>query len=254
MSEVIFLGTGTSSGVPMIGCRCPVCLSDHSRNQRTRTSLLIEYRENHILIDTGIDLRRQALREGIDHLEAILFTHTHVDHLFGLDEVRRFNWMGNEQIPVYASRASLEEIERIFPYCFRPPKLHGGIPSLDLIEIQGPFEVCGLAVQPVPIQHGTQPILGFRFRGVAYLTDCSAIPEESMALLEGLDLLILDALQEKPHPTHFSLSEACEVAERLGAGQTLLVHMSHELEHEATNEKLPGHIQLAYDGQRVQFY
>ena len=237
----------------MIGCRCSVCRSENPRNKRTRTSLLVEYDGRHILIDTSIDLRQQALREGIDHLEAILFTHTHVDHLFGLDEVRRFNWMGKKVIPVYGSAASLNEIRRVFPYCFQAPKVHGGIPSLALFEIDGPFEVCGLRIQPVPIWHGKQMILGFRFRRVAYLTDCSGIPEDSMALLEGLDLLIVDGLREKPHPTHFCLSEACEVARRLEARRTLLVHMSHDLEHEATNQELPAQIQLAYDGQQVEF-
>ncbi len=253
MSKVIFLGTGTSSGIPMIGCRCPVCRSENPRNKRTRTSLLIEHGDQHILVDTGIDLRQQALREGIDHLEAILFTHTHVDHLFGLDEVRRFNWMGNETIPVYASAASLKTIQRVFSYCFRPPKVHGGIPSLALSEIQGPFEVCGLRIQPIPIRHGKQTILGFRFHRVAYLTDCNGIPEASLALLQGLDLLILDALRQRPHPTHFNLSQACDIARQLKPGQTLLVHMSHDLEHEATNQRLPPNIQLAYDGQRVEF-
>lgn len=253
MGKLIFLGTGTSHGVPMIGCRCAVCLSEDARNKRTRTSLLIEYQGSHILIDTGIDLRQQALREGVDHLEAILFTHTHVDHLFGLDEIRRYNVMGNPVIPVYASADSIREIQRVFPYVFKPPKVHGGIPSIELIEIEGPFEVCGLRITPIPILHGTQSILGFRFNRVAYLTDCSRIPDSSLSLLEGLDVLVLDALREKPHPTHFNLEQACETAHRLGVKQTLLVHMCHDLDHEVTNRRLPSNVQLAYDGQRVDF-
>ena len=254
MSKVIFLGTGTSHGVPMIGCECPVCRSDDPHNNRTRTSLLIEYEGQHILIDAGIDLRQQALREGLNHLEAILFTHTHVDHVFGLDEVRRFNFLSTPSLPVYASPDSIEDIKRIFAYIFNSPKVHGGIPSIELHEIgQEPFEVCGLCIQPVRIEHGQWSILGYRFRNVAYLTDCSGIPEQSVPLLEGLDLLILDTLREKPHPTHFHLEASCEWARRLGAKQTFFVHMSHNLDHASTNAQLPSDMQLAYDGQQVEF-
>jgi len=253
MPELTFLGTGTSQGVPVIGCECPVCLSEDPRNKRTRTSALIEYQGQHILIDTSIDLRQQALREGLKHIEAVLFTHTHVDHLFGLDEIRQFNRLGLDNIPVYASAHSAEQIRRVFPYVFTPPKVHGGIPSIDLHEITGPFEVYGLEIIPVPIWHGQRPILGFRFHRVAYLTDCSGIPESSMELLQGLDLLVLDGLRERPHPTHFNMEQACEIAHRLKPTQTYLVHMSHEVEHVAMNEKLPPGVQLAYDGMKVRF-
>ena len=254
MSRVIFLGTGTSHGVPMIGCECPVCTSSDTKNNRTRTSLLIEYQEYRILIDAGIDLRQQALREKINRIDAILFTHTHADHVFGLDEIRRFNFLGTPTMPVYASADSIVDIRRIYSYVFNSPKVHGGIPSLELTEIgTESFEICGLRIQPVPIRHGKKKILGFRFRKVAYLTDCNGIPEESMSYLKDLDLLILDALRPKPHPTHFCLDESCEWARRLGARRTLLVHMTHDLDHEATNATLPPHIQLAYDGQQVDF-
>ena len=250
--ELIFLGTGTSHGIPMIGCQCAVCLSDNPKNKRTRTSLLISHAGRNILIDAGIDLRQQALREKLDRLDAILFTHTHADHVFGLDEVRRFNVLGNPVIPVYGASKALADIRRIYPYIFNAPKVHGGIPSIELIEIDGLFEVCGLRFQPIVIQHGARQILGFRFGKVAYLTDCSGIPEASEALLKGLDLLILDALREKPHPTHFNLEEASRTAHRLGARRALFVHMSHGLEHEAANAKLPSHMRLAYDGLRVR--
>jgi len=198
-------------------------------------------------------LRQQALREQIDHLEAILFTHTHVDHVFGLDEVRRFNVLGNKIIPVYASADSIVDIRRIFSYIFNSPRVIGGIPSIQMHEITGPFDVCGLRVQPIPIRHGNLTILGFRLRDVAFLTDCSGIPEESMGRLRDLDLLILDALRQRPHPTHLSLSQACSTARKIGARQTLFVHCSHNLEHEATNRGLPPEMQLAYDGQQVAF-
>ncbi len=254
MGTITFLGTGTSHGVPMIGCKCDVCLSSDPRDKRTRTSLLIEYRESRILIDAGIDLRQQALREGMDRLDAIVFTHTHADHVFGLDEVRRFNDLSTPTLPVYASRDSIEDIRRVFSYVFDSPKVHGGIPSIELIPVDTePFEAGELRMQPVPILHGARRILGFRFGRVAYLTDCSGIPEESMALLEGLDLLILDALRDRPHPTHFSLEQACEAARKTGARRTLFVHMSHQLGHASTNARLPESMQLAYDGQKEEF-
>lgn len=253
MSQLIFLGTGTSQGVPVIGCQCPVCLSDDPRDKRTRTSLLIEYEGQNILIDTSIDLRQQSIREGLNHLEAVLFTHTHADHLFGLDELRQFNRLGLETIPVYASEHSCTQIRRVFPYVFSPPKVHGGIPSIDLVEINGPFEVCGLPVQPVPIQHGRIEILGFRFGNVAYLTDCNGVPESSLPLLEGLDILVIDGLKHQIHATHFSIEEACDLADRLEARETYLVHMCHEVSHQQTSEELPGGVQLAWDGLRVAF-
>ena len=254
MSRVVFLGTGTSHGVPMIGCECPVCNSGDPKNNRTRTSLLIEYHEYRILIDAGIDLRQQALRENLHRMDAILFTHTHVDHVFGLDEIRRFNFLGTPTMPVYASADSIKDIRRIYSYIFNSPKVHGGIPSIDLTEIETqPFDVCGLQIHPIPIWHGNKKILGFRFQNVAYLTDCNGIPDESLEYLQNLDLLILDALRPKPHPTHFCLEESCQWAERLKAKQTLFVHMTHNLDHQTTNEMLPPHIQLAYDGQKVDF-
>jgi phosphoribosyl 1,2-cyclic phosphate phosphodiesterase len=251
MRKMVFMGTGTSQGVPMIGCDCPVCLSGDPRNQRTRTSALIQYKDKNILIDTSIDLRQQALREGMKRLDAILITHTHADHIFGLDDIRRFNFMQNGAVPVYGSAESLENIQRIFPYIFNPPRNHGGVPSIELVEVRQPFTVEGLEITPVPIKHGDETILGFRFGRTAYLTDCSGIPEQSLPLLEGIRLLVMTGLRWRPHPKHFSLEEACRAAEVLGAEQTYFVHVNHDLDHEKTNQKLPPNMQLAYDGLAV---
>jgi phosphoribosyl 1,2-cyclic phosphate phosphodiesterase len=251
MREVVFLGTGTSHGVPMIGCECRVCRSEDPRDKRTRTSLLIKDGEQNILIDAGIDLRQQALREKMNRLDAVLFTHTHVDHLFGLDEVRRFNVLGNPEIPVYASADSSREIRRVYPYIFNAPKVHGGIPAIRLIEIDGAFTAGGVSFQPVPVMHGETEILGFRFDDVAYLTDCSEVPDSSMPLLEGVRVLIVDGLRQRPHPTHFNLQQACELSAKLGAEQTWLVHMTHDVLHAEASQHLPARVRLAYDGLRL---
>jgi phosphoribosyl 1,2-cyclic phosphate phosphodiesterase len=252
-ARVTFLGTGTSHGVPMIGCRCAVCRSDDPRDRRLRPSIHLAVDGGPaVLVDTATDLRQQALANGITRVDAVLFTHSHADHVMGLDELRRFNILGGRRLPVYADGRTAAELRRIFSYAFAPPAVEGGgVPELSLTEIDGGFEVEGLTVQPVPIFHGPQPILGFRIGRFAYLTDCNRVPETSMALLAGLDVLVLDALRHRPHPTHFSLGEAVEVATRIGAGQTLFTHICHDLPHAATCAALPAGMALAHDGQIV---
>ena len=247
--RITFLGTGTSHGVPMIGCECATCRSADSHDRRLRPSIFIETDGARVLVDAGPDLREQALRHRIARVDAIVFTHGHADHILGMDDVRRFNALMRGSMPCYGDAATLEDIRRMFSYVFdsATPK-GGGLPQLDLLEIQGPFTVGDLALQPVPIWHGARRILGFRAGGFAYLTDCNRIDEAAWPLLERLDVLVLDALREKPHPTHFSLSEAVTTAARIGAARTFFTHMAHDLPHEATNARLPDGMRLAHDG------
>ena len=247
--RITFLGTGTSHGVPMIGCECATCRSTDPHDNRLRPSICIETSGARVLVDAGPDLREQALRHRIARVDAIVFTHGHADHILGMDDVRRFNALMDGSMPCYGDAATLEDIRRMFSYVFDPatPK-GGGLPQLDLRVIDGPFSVGDIHLQPVPIWHGRRRILGFRVGGFAYLTDCSRIDEAAWPLLERLEVLVLDALREKPHPTHFSLSDAIETAARIGAARTFFTHMAHDLPHEATNARLPDGMRLAHDG------
>jgi len=247
--RITFLGTGTSHGVPMIGCECATCRSTDPHDNRLRPSICIETSGARVLVDAGPDLREQALRHRIARVDAIVFTHGHADHILGMDDVRRFNALMDGSMPCYGDAATLEDIRRMFSYVFDPatPK-GGGLPQLDLRVIDGPFSVGDIHLQPVPIWHGRRRILGFRVGAFAYLTDCSRIDEAAWPLLERLDVLVLDALREKPHPTHFSLSDAIETAARIGAARTFFTHMAHDLPHEATNARLPDGMRLAHDG------
>ena len=244
------LGTGTSHGVPMIGCACAVCRSPDPRDKRWRPSIYIEADDGTaLLVDTGPDLRAQALRFGVTRVDAILYTHGHADHIVGLDEVRRFNALQRRPIPCYADERTIDEIRQMFAYVFEPdtPK-GGGVPDVVLTRVDGPFTFSGTRIVPVPVYHGARPVLGFRLGAFAYLTDCSRIPEASWPLLGDLDVLVLDALRERPHPTHFSLGEAVDAARRIGSRRTFFTHICHDLGHEATSAKLPPSMQLAYDG------
>jgi phosphoribosyl 1,2-cyclic phosphate phosphodiesterase len=249
-ARVTFLGSGTSAGVPMIGCTCDTCRSTDLRDKRLRPSIYVDVADGpKILVDTSTDLRQQALTHGLTRVDAILYTHSHVDHILGLDEVRRFNILQRCAIPAYADAATAADIRRTFHYVFDPPaETGGGVPQIGLSIVDGPFTVGGLRVIPVPLHHGPRPILGFRFRSFAYLTDCNHIPDESWPLLDDLDTLVLDALRHRPHPTHFTVAQALEVIARLQPRRTLLTHMCHDLPHAATNAALPTGVELAYDG------
>ncbi|NIQ96221.1 MAG: MBL fold metallo-hydrolase [Desulfuromonadales bacterium] len=251
--EVTLLGTGTSTGVPVPGCSCRVCTSADSRDNRTRCSLLVSYAGKNILVDTATDLRQQMLREKVTHIDAVLFTHTHADHIHGIDDLRPFNIAGREAIPVFAGAAAAKSMKRNFSYIFGNGERSGYCPRLTLTEVDGPFELFGLSVTPVPLIHGNGASLGFRFGPVAYLTDCSAIPEASMPLLKDLKLLILDALRFRPHVSHFNIAQAIEQAEKVGAEQTLLTHLSHDVEHEKHGKGLPGGVEFAFDSQKICF-
>jgi phosphoribosyl 1,2-cyclic phosphate phosphodiesterase len=247
--RVTFLGTGTSHGVPMIGCACATCCSSDPRDTRLRPAVYLETWDARLLVDAGPDLRAQALRHSIKTIDAILFTHGHADHILGMDDVRRFNVLQKSAMACYGDEQTLDDIRRMFGYVFDPrtPK-GGGLPLLELVRVIGPFCIGASEVQPVRLMHGKRPILGYRLGRFAYLTDCSAIPDESWPLLTDLDVVVLDALRDRPHPTHFSVSEAVEAAERIGAARTFFTHMCHDLPHQATCERLPAGMALAYDG------
>jgi len=249
--RLTFLGTGTSTGVPTLACRCPVCTSSDPRDKRTRPSVLLEFDGRAVVIDTAPDFRQQALREGMERLDAVLFTHTHADHVLGLDDVRVFYFRQREPIPIYASSRSMDDIRRIFAYIFDQTYPYGGIAKLDPHIIDGPFDLWGERLIPLPVLHGNLPVLGFRFGKTAYVTDFSAIPDSTIPLIEGLDVLVLDALRHKPHPTHSSLEQSLDWVERLKPRRAFFTHIAHELGHEATNAALPPHVRLAYDGLKL---
>jgi phosphoribosyl 1,2-cyclic phosphate phosphodiesterase len=253
--HITFLGTGTSQGVPMIGCRCGVCQSTDPRDKRWRPSVLVRVESGaSLLIDTSADLRAQALAFDVTRIDAVLFTHSHADHVLGLDEIRRFNTLQREVIPLYGDARTLADLRRVFDYAFRHHSEtgHEYVPRLRPFDLAGPFCLHGTEIVPVPILHGEREILGYRIGSFAYLTDCSAIPDSSWPLLEGLDVLVLGALRETAHPSHFSLNEAVAAARRTGARRTLFTHMSHDLGHAATCARLPASMALAYDGQAIE--
>ena len=248
LRRVTMLGSGTSSGVPVIGCSCPVCSSTDPRNRRLRASVRLELAGGTVLVDTSPDLREQALRSGLDRLDAILFTHAHADHLFGLDDVRIFNFRQRAAIPCFGSPATLERVRTAFSYVFEEGQEGGGKPQLELRPVNGPFELLGARVVPVPVWHGSLPVLGYRIDGFAYVTDVNRIPEESYPLLAGLEVLVLGALRYRPHPTHFSIGEAVAVAARIGARRTFFTHLAHDVDHAAPALPLPPGVAFGHDG------
>lgn len=282
--KIVILGTGTSHGVPMIACDCEVCTSDDPRDHRTRPSIHVEYDGVHILVDTAPELRLQCLANGIRRADAVLFTHHHADHVTGLDDLRRFNWLQGGALRCYAQQVDITAIKRMFAYAFEDdPDYPSHKPDLEFIAIDGPINLTpsrgrdeiptrreptrtssqhehshlsetlhSCIVTPISLEHGSTPVLGFRFGKFAYCTDCSYISDESMALIEDLDVLILDALRRRPHPTHFNLDQAVQWARRIGAQQTFFTHIAHELPHQRTNRDLPKNMQLGYDGQVIE--
>jgi phosphoribosyl 1,2-cyclic phosphate phosphodiesterase len=252
-----FLGTGTSVGVPMLGCDCAVCRSDNPRNNRYRTSALIHLPDGNILIDTSPELRLQLLREHVDQISAVLYTHYHADHLHGLDDVRPLSWKLGGPVPLYCTAEVEDKVRQTFGYAFNPwsEKMGpGAVPKLAFKRITSePFSVLGQRIVPVPLQHAHFHVLGFRLDGLAYCTDVNVIPETSIPLLEGLDVLVLDALRFRPHPAHFSVDEALDVIARLKPKRAFLTHMGHDIDHDVVSAELPPTVSLAYDGLKFPF-
>ncbi len=254
--ELLFLGTGTSAGVPMIGCHCAVCTSSDARDQRTRPSVVISQGAFRVLVDTTPELRLQCVANRVDAIDAVVVTHGHADHIMGLDDVRRFNALKGGPLDVWAEPATRAVLDTSFGYAFRAPDPDAAVfrPHLvhrDITDASAPIHIGSMTWQPIRLFHGKMPILGFRIGRVAYCTDVNRIPDESWPLLEGLDLLVLDALGPDPHSTHFSLGQAMEVVERVKPKRARFTHIAHKLSHAATNAALPANAQLAYDGERL---
>jgi len=247
---ITILGSGTSSGVPVIGCDCPVCRSTHERNKRMRCSALLSWGEFRVLIDTSTDLRQQALTYQMERVDAVLYTHCHADHVNGIDDLRCFNALSGQDIPVYGATWMIAQLQRSFAYVFRRES-RGFRPRLTPVPISESFDLHGRQVVPVVLQHGRDDVLGYRIGPLAYLTDCSAISPQAQAQLQGLDLVVIDGLRFRHHPTHFTVEEAIDMAQQLQAKRVILTHLSHDVEYVRDSQQLPAHVEFAYDGLSV---
>lgn len=251
-ASILVLGSGTSTGVPMVGCRCKVCTSPDPHDKRLRPSVLLRLGEKRILIDTGPDFRYQALRYGIEWIDAVLYTHSHADHILGLDDLRPFNFMQRGEIPIYASAPAMDAIVHTFHYVFENKASESSRPRLRPHIFQDePIFPAGVEVLPVPVCHGKSTIYGFRFGDCAYFTDHSDIPAESMEKLHGLDVLFLDALRYNPHPTHSTIEQSLKTVETLKPRRAYFTHVSHDVLHEAVQSRLPANVYVAYDGLEI---
>ncbi|WP_348945313.1 MBL fold metallo-hydrolase [Chitinibacter sp. FCG-7] len=250
--EVLLLGVGSSGGTPALGCRCTTCTSNDARNTRTRASAVIRAGGQTFLIDTGPDLRQQALREQLLHVDAVLYTHPHADHLNGIDDLRAFCWLQKAALPTFGNRLMLSHIEERFPYTLLKPSNFWDKPVLELHEVSSePVDFAGVSIEPIEVLHGKWPILGWRIGDVAYLTDVSALPPASLPKLANLKVLFLDCLREQEHPTHLSVEQAIKLATQIGAKQTVMIHMTHELEYHTLSQRLPAGMVVGYDGMTI---
>jgi phosphoribosyl 1,2-cyclic phosphate phosphodiesterase len=252
-ARLTVLGSGTSMGVPTIGCDCAVCRSSDSHDRRTRPSVLLEYNDKVVLIDTTPDFREQAIREHIRKIDAVLYTHTHADHILGIDDLRPLSFHRPEKIPLYAQPEAAEFLRNMFSYIFDAEYKYGGLAQVELKTINGIVELFGARFEPIKVIHGDTEIIGYRFGTAAYLTDFSEIPEESFAQLSDLDILFLDALRHKPHPTHSTVDNSLRIVERVKPRRAFFTHICHDLPHEATNAALPPHVRLSHDGMKLDF-
>jgi phosphoribosyl 1,2-cyclic phosphate phosphodiesterase len=248
------LGSGTSMGVPTVGCDCAICRSADPRDRRLRPSVMISYNGRHILIDTTPDFREQALREHITQLDAVLYTHTHADHILGIDDLRPLTYRHHPgRLPLYASPRACEYLRSMFRYIFEATYRFGGLPQVELYPIEGPLELFGARFEPLTVIHGEAPILGFRFGSAAYLTDHSEVPQETIEKLRDLDILFLDALRYTPHPTHSTVEQSLKIVEELKPKRAFFTHICHDLGHEATDAAMPADVRLAFDGMKLTF-
>jgi phosphoribosyl 1,2-cyclic phosphate phosphodiesterase len=252
-ASLTVLGSGTSMGVPTIGCACAVCRSSDPHDRRTRPSILLEFGGKFVLIDTTPDFREQAIREGIRQLDAVLYTHAHADHILGLDDLRPLTFDRPEKTPLYAQPEAADLLRRMFRYIFQADYKFGGLAQVEIHLIDGPIALFGAQFEPVKVLHGDREIIGYRFGQAAYLTDFSEIPEPSFAQLKDLDILFLDALRHKPHPTHSTVENSLRIVERVKPKRAFFTHICHDLPHQATNAALPPAVRLSFDGMKLEF-
>ena len=252
--RVTILGSGTSSGVPVIGCQCATCLSGDPRDKRMRTSVMIECGDTRIIIDTSNDFRMQMLAHGVRKVDAIVFTHHHFDHISGFDDIRALNYVTRKPMDCYATEETFKNLKKFFAYAFEGNTPASGLPQtvLHLVQPGATFPVAGIEMTAIPLRHGSLDVMGYRVGNIAYCTDCNAIPESSYALMEGLEYFIIDALRYTKHPTHFTVDEAIAVAQRVKAKQTYFTHIAHEIKHEEAEKKLPQGMKIAFDGMTLE--
>jgi phosphoribosyl 1,2-cyclic phosphate phosphodiesterase len=252
--QLTILGVGSSAGTPAVGCTCATCTSSDPRNKRTRCSSIVTLDDGRvILIDTSPDLRQQALREHMRRVDAVLYTHTHADHLHGIDDLRAFCQINRSQIQLYSYPEAISHIQDKFGYTLREPSNYWDLPVLAAHIVEAPFEVAGQTVIPIPVMHGKIRIYAYRIGNLVYMTDVSEVPEASFDLLQNVDVLLIDCLRETPHPTHVSVSQALALIERISAKRNILIHMTHELEYQALQARLPANVEVGYDGLQLTF-
>jgi phosphoribosyl 1,2-cyclic phosphate phosphodiesterase len=250
---VTMLGSGTSSGIPVVACDCPVCLSTNPLNKRLRSSIALSGGGIDLVVDCGADYRQQALQYQLRRLDAVLLTHAHSDHVAGIDEIRLYNWRQRCAIPFYGTGETFASLRRRFDYVFEPTQTGGGVPHIILNQIdEKPFAVCGLRVVPLMVMHGSLPVTGFRFGDFAYITDASFIPDATLERLQGVRFLVLNALRYRPHPTHLTIEQATAIAQQVGAERTWFTHITHDVDHDEANARLPPGIELGWDGLTIE--
>ena len=246
--KITFLGSGTSMGVPTVGCDCMVCRSENPKNKRTRPSLLVQTRGRNFVIDTSSDFRQQAIREGLKRVDAVLYTHSHADHILGLDDLRPFNFFQKGHIPCFGNSETMESICEMFKYVFSEPQPGGSIPRIEPRVIDGFFEFLDVPVQPLPVFHGKMSVFGYRIGRLSYITDCSEVPDSTFSLLRGTAVLVLGVLRYEPHQTHLNVDQALRIIDRVGPDHAYFTHLSHAFDHEQSNAGLPSPAQLSFDG------
>lgn len=250
--KITFLGTGTSDGVPMIGCKCQVCKSKDKKDKRTRSSILIEHNGKNYVVDTSADFRQQMLREKVNNIEAVFYTHSHADHTSGIVDLRSLNFIMHSSIDCYGNKYTMDNLREKYDYFFNPVQIGGGLPQVVFHHIENEMVFDGMKVTPIPVEHGVLHILGYRFNNFTYITDASHISDESLKLIEGTEILVLNGLRYRPHHTHLCLQESVNISDKLGVKKAYFTHMTHDVLHKNLERELPDNMYPAYDGLRIE--